>query len=254
MLFSKSNSALNFQRLTKLTIGFLSYKVNIKLDLSNIASSRAVSIMRLWKSCFPSFKYPLSLKFSSDFETSFTVNSYTNISTNLGDRESAFALSGNNTAEPPYPSLAKNCRPPTPDPYHHLLIFDNQKINQAMQHARYHILLVNRKNKILQSSTNNANWQFNRLIQTTTELKFEVPVKFVGLDRHPLPTSTQIKHQIFLSRSVVTSLHFTATEEPPFDLQSGCITFHNPISCLKYKTIFWGLWFYSLWDLWSYSL
>ena len=67
------------------------------------------------------------------------------------------------------------------------------------------MLPVKRINKSLQCSAIIRNGEFARLIHTPTELKFEVTVKVIGINPHPVPFSTQIKHRTFPSPSVVIS-------------------------------------------------
>ena len=87
-----------------------------------------------------------------------------------------------------------------------------------------------------QNSFLTRNRELTRLAHTSTKLKFEVIVKFIGLSPHSIQTSTRIKHRCFLSSFVVTSSHSASTDEPPFDHQGGSKFFHNPICGLNYKS------------------
>ena len=71
---------------------------------------------------------PVSLRFSSCIETSFAVHSYPWSTYLFGNHDSVSSLSAFNTAEHPYHSLDKNCKPPTPDPYQYPLRLDIQLI------------------------------------------------------------------------------------------------------------------------------
>ena len=64
-----------------------------------------------------------------------------------------------------------------------------------------------------------------KLTLTSSEIKFQVTVKFNTLNLHPFATSSQFKHTTFPSIFVVTSLQFTFTSEPPCDHQPGSTTF-----------------------------
>ena len=145
-------------------------------------------------------------------------------------------------------TLDKISRPPTRDPYHYPLRFDNQMIDHPKQDLRYHSLTVNRVNNSDQYSIIIIrNREMNRLTQITTDFKFEVTVKFVGLNRHPIPTAHGIEHRAFPSPFVVTRLQFTSNDTRAFDHQWESITFYNPVSASRHKTTIWNLWFCSLW-------
>ena len=135
-----------------------------------------------------------------------------------------------------YHTLDGNSRPHTPDPYQYPLRLDKQTSNHPPPVLYYHILLVNRVGKNLQSSTITRNRELNKLAQTTIEIKIELRVNFVELNIHPDPNSTQIKHRTITSPFVVTSLQYTSTDEPPVDHQWGNLSSYNSISGLKYKT------------------
>ena len=167
---------------------------------------------------------PISLRPFSGNEASFTVHSY-QISTHLKrDQESVSPLGAFNVAELPYHSLDKNFRLLTSDRYHYPLRLDYQIFIHPRQYLRYHILHVCRRNSSLQYSTKAHNGELTRLAQNTAEITIEVTVMTVGLNRHPIPTSFQSNHWFFWNQFVVTSLHYTSTDEPPFDHQWGCIT------------------------------
>ena len=82
------------------------------------------------------------------------------------------------------------------------------------------------------------NRDLTRLLETSTQLKFEVTVNFNGLNPHTIATSNQIKHRTSLSPLLVTSLQFTSINELPFDHQLGSMAFYTSISGLNYKTAF----------------
>ena len=59
----------------------------------------------------------------------------------------------------------------------------------------------------------------SRLTHTSNELKFEITVKFIELNPHPIPISTQIKIRTFPCLFVVTNSQISSTDESPFDHQ-----------------------------------
>ena len=94
----------------------------------------------------------------------------------------------------PYHLLNKNFGPPARDQYHDLLILDIRRFQHPRQDLRYQMLPVNKRNKNMQKCNVTRNSELYSLTHTTTVRKFEVTVIFVGLDPHPIPTLTQIKH------------------------------------------------------------
>ena len=95
---------------------------------------------------------------------------------------------------------------------------------------RHHILPVHRTNKSLQYCAITRDQEVATLTHTSTELKFEESVNFIGLNPHPIPTSTQFNDRKLPSLFVVTSKHFTSTDEIPLDHQWGSITFYKTLS------------------------
>ena len=191
-------------------------------------------------------KNPLSLRPSSDVETSFTIPSYPKSTHLIGDQESVSSLSAINCADLPYLTLEKNSRPPTSDLYIYTLRLDNEIFNHPGQDLRNQFPPVNRKNSNLHCSTFTRNRDLTKLILISTELEVELIVNFNGLNPHPISNLFQVKHRTFPSLFVVTSLRFTSTNKPAYHQQWGSTTFHNPISCLKNKTTFWNPCSYSL--------
>ena len=118
-----------------------------------------------------------------------------------------------------YHTLEGTPGPPNLDLYQCPLILHNQIFHHSRQGLRYHIFPANRKNSLIQYPTITRNRELSRLTDTSTVFKFEFTVKFIGLNLDPNPTSTQISYRTFPSAFVVTSSHFTSTDETPFDHQ-----------------------------------
>ena len=88
------------------------------------------------------------------------------------------------------------------------------------------ILPVNRRNNSLQPSKLTRNLKLSRITQPTTELELAVTEKFVGLNLHPFPTSTQINYR--RSPSLFwNKYHLNSKDNYPFDHQWGRKCFHN---------------------------
>ena len=100
--------------------------------------------------------------------------------------QSFFSLSANNATGLPYRTLEVNSRPPTLDLYHYPLRLDNQCFFHPTQGLRYHVRPVN-INISQQHSVITRNRKLTTLTHTSTELKYEVTVKFIELKPHPFP-------------------------------------------------------------------
>ena len=178
-------------------------------------------------------KIQVSLRPSSVFGKSSSVQSYPKFTDFKGDQKSVSFLSANNPTDLPFFTLEKTSRPSTLDLYLDPLRLDKRVINHPRQDLRNQILPINRKNNNLQNSAIICNRELTTLTYTSTELKFEVTVNFIGLNPQTIPTSTQVKHRTFASLFDVTSLQFTSNDELSFGHQWESITFYNPISGLK---------------------
>ena len=136
---------------------------------------------------------PLSFRPLFGIEMAFTVHSYPKFIHVIGNQESVSSTSASNTAELPYFSFAGISRTLTLDPYRYALILDNQIYFHPKQDLRCYNLPVNRINKSLQNSVVTRNCGVIRKTQNTTETKFEVTEKFIGLNPHPVSASNQIE-------------------------------------------------------------
>ena len=66
----------------------------------------------------------------------------------------------------------------------------------------------------MQYSTITLHRELNRLAQTTTEFKFEVTVRLIGLTPRSILTSTKTRHRFFPNSFAATNVHFTSIDEP----------------------------------------
>ena len=90
----------------------------------------------------------------------------------------------------------------------------------------------------MQRSTNTRNGKLTRLTQTTTELGFEVSLKIIPLNPHPILSSTQLKHQTLPCPFVMISLQLTCSDELPFGYQCGTKAFYNHNADSNFEKIF----------------
>ena len=138
-------------------------------------------------------------------ETPLIVHSYPKSAQLFVGEESVSFLGASSPTDLPYHTLEENSRLPLPDLCHGPLKLDNQVFHHPRQDLRYHILSTNRTNNRLQCFISTRNRQLTGLTDTSTELKFGITVNFTGLNRHLIPTPTQIKHRTFPRLFVVTS-------------------------------------------------
>ena len=155
---------------------------------------------------------PISLRPSSGSEITYTVHSYPGSTHLNGDQEFVASPNAMNPSDLPYHTVEENSRPPSSDIYKWSLRLGIQLINHPRQDLSYHILPVTKINNSLQHSAITRNRELTRLTHIPTEQKFEVTVRFIGKNPHPIPTPTQIKHRTFSIPFVVTSLQFTSSD------------------------------------------
>ena len=79
--------------------------------------------------------------------------------------------------------------------------------------------------------------QLKRLQTSNLELKFEVEMKFQGLNTHPVIQVSKVEHKTTPAPFEVTYLEFEKNPNLP-TLGYGRIVFYNPYSGPKYTTAF----------------
>ena len=177
--------------------------------------------------------------FTSGFETASLLSS---------DAQTAF-LPGNLFSEviipTPVPAhiripeyyTADQSRPPTPNFADYLLRFDGITIYDPQHDLRFPILaeLFITNNDLL--SQKRKETELKRLQTPNLELKFEVKVKFQGLNPHPIFHVSKIEHKTSPAPFEVVHLEFERDLNIP-TITYGKITLCNPYSGLKYTTSF----------------
>ena len=101
-----------------------------------------------------------------------------------------------------------------------------------------HLFHADRISNTLQFSIFIRTRELKRITQTTSELKVEVTLKFLGSNRHLIPLSIQFKHRTFPFHFLVKKIHFTSTGEPPFDHPVENMFTYIIITGLNHKTNF----------------
>ena len=79
--------------------------------------------------------------------------------------------------------------------------------------------------------------ELKRLQHPSLELKFEVKIRFQGLNPHPVFQVAKLEHKTIPAPFIVTYVDFIRYPTLP-DLTYGKIMFYNPYSGLKYTTSF----------------
>ena len=177
--------------------------------------------------------------FTSGFETASLLSSHA---------QTAF-LSGNLFSEvlipPPVPAhirlpeyyTADQSRPPTPNFADYPLGVDGITIYDPQNDPRFPILAERfiTNNDLL--SHKRKETELKRLQTPNLELKFEVKVKFQGLNPHPIFHVSKIEHKTSPAPFEVVHIEFERDLNIP-TITYGKITFCNPYSGFKYTTSF----------------
>ena len=177
--------------------------------------------------------------FTSGFDTASLLSS---------DAQTAF-LSGNLFSEviitTPVPAhiripeyyTADQSRPPTPNFADYSLRVDGITIYDPQHDPRFPILAERfiTNNDLL--SHKRKETELKRLQTLNLELKFEVKVKFQGLNPHPIFRVSKIEHKTSPAPFEVVHVDFERDLNIP-TITYGKIIFKNPYSGLKYTTSF----------------
>ena len=175
-----------------------------------------------------------SPNFTSGFDTASLLSS---------DAQTAF-LSGNlfseviiSTPVPAHIRIPDQSRPPTPNFADYPLRVDGITIYNPQHDPRFPILAERfiTNNDLL--SHKRKETELKRLQTPNLELKFEVKVKFQGLNPHPMFHVSKIEHQTSPALFEVIHIDFERDLNIP-TITYGKIIFCNPYSGLKYTTSF----------------
>ena len=132
---------------------------------------------------------------------------------------------------------AEHSRPPTPNFAIYLLRVDGITIYDPQNDPRFPILAERfiANNDLL--SNKRKETELKRLQTPNLELKFEVKVKFQGLNPHPIFHVSKIEHKSSPVPFEVVHIDFERDLNQP-TITYGNIVFCNPYSGLKYTTSF----------------
>ena len=177
--------------------------------------------------------------FTSGFETASLLSSVAQTAFLSGNRFSEVIIPTPVLAHIRLPEyyLADHSRPPTPNFADYPLRVDGIAIYDSQNDPRFPILadrfIVN--NDLL--SHKRKETEIKRLQTPNLELKFEVKVKFQGVNPHPIFHVSKIEHKTSPAPFEVVHIEYELDLTQP-TITYGKITFCNPYSGLKYTTSF----------------
>ena len=132
---------------------------------------------------------------------------------------------------------AEHSRPPTPNFADYPLRVDGITIYDPQNDPRFPILAERFINNNDLLSHKRKETELKRLQTPNLELKFEVKVKFQGLNPHPIFHVSKIEHKTSPAPFEVVHIEFERDLNKP-TITYGKIVFCNPYSGLKYTTSF----------------
>ena len=132
---------------------------------------------------------------------------------------------------------SEHSRPPTPNFTDYPIRVDGTTIYEPKNDPRFPILTERFITNNDRLSNKRKETELKRLQTTNLEFKFEVKVKFQGLNPHPVFHVSKIEHKTTPAPFEV--IHIDLERDPQLlELTYGKIVFYNPYSGLKYTTSF----------------
>ena len=213
------------------------------LHLSALSSNSALRLVRQHAQPLSSETHSSELVpsqyFTSGFETASLLSSNPQTALLYGNIFSEVIIPTPVPAHVQIPEyyLAEHSRPPTPNFADYPLRVDGITIYDPQNDPRFPILAERfiTNNDLL--SHKRKETELKRLQTSNLELKFEVKVKFQGLNPHPIFHVSKIEHKTSPAPFEVVHIEFERDlEQPTFTY--GKIIFCNPYSGLKYTSSF----------------
>ena len=128
--------------------------------------------------------------------------------------------------------------PPTLNRVDYPLIVNNTLVSSRRQDPRFLYLATHKLNSNPHISNVRRRKEFLRLEDANLELKFEITVKFHNLSPHPIPSHTTVNFKSLPHPFIATNLSLFVSDNPPFRLLHGSITFLNTFTFLEYTAQF----------------
>ena len=135
-------------------------------------------------------------------------------------------------------STADNSRPPTPNFADYPLRVDRLTIYEPRIDPRFTLLAERFIHNNDTLSENLKKLELKRLQHPNLELKFEVKIRFQGLNPHPVFQVAKLEHKTTPSHFIVTYVDFNNGDPALPDLTYGKIMSYNHYSGFKYTTSF----------------
>ena len=212
------------------------------LNFSALSSNSALRLVRQHaqplSSDTPSSELFQSHYFTSGFETAslLSSNPQTAFRSDLFSQVVIPTLVPAHIRLPEY-YTAEHSRPPTPNFADYPLRVDGITIYDPQNDPRFPILAERFINNNDLLSHKRKETELKRLQTSNLELKFEVKVKFQGLNPHPIFHVSKIEHKTSPASFEVVHIEFERDLNIP-TITYGNIVFCNPYSGLKYTTSF----------------
>ena len=126
--------------------------------------------------------------------------------------------------------------PPTPNSVYYPLIVDNTRIQSPRQDHRSRFLAIHKITNHSSIFATHRSTELQRLDTNSIQLEFEITGDFDNLNPHPISTNAHVRFKTTPNPLITTNLHLFVSDNPPFPLINGSITFFKTTSCLKYTT------------------
>ena len=213
------------------------------INFSALSSNSALRLVRQHaqplSSDTPSSELFQSPYFTSGFETASLLSSNPQTAFLSGDLFSQVVIPTPVPAHIRLPEYytAEHSRPPTPNFADYPLRVDGITIYDPQNDPRFPTLAERFINNNDLLSHKRKETELKRLQTSNLELKFEVKVKFQGLNPHPIFHVSKIEHKTSPAPFEVVHIEFERDLNIP-TITYGNIVFCNPYSGLKYTTSF----------------
>ena len=124
--------------------------------------------------------------------------------------------------------------PPTPNRVDYLLIVNDTLPNSPRQDPRFLYLATHKLNSNTHISDERRRKDFQRLDTTNLEIKFVITAKIHNSSPHPIPSRTTVNFKSLPHPLIATYLSLFVSNNLPFRLPHGSLTFLNTLNFLKY--------------------
>ena len=131
--------------------------------------------------------------------------------------------------------------PPTPNRVDYPLIVDNTVIQSPRLDPRFRFLAIHKSTNRPSISATRKNTDLKRLDTNSLHFKVEITVEVENLNPHPISTHAQVHFKTTPHPFITTNLNLFVSDDPPFPLINGSITFLLPFPVLNIPLNFYSL-------------